>query len=141
MLELLLQMPIALAEWRHKRFEDASLDRVLPELSELLADIKRLEAQSANVFTLDHLPNHTRLEDLQRVLADSSLFRWFKSGWRGAKAEVLAMVRPGIKLKSALQALPDGIAYKRQQNCLTTEPSFREALGEHFRDEGTKPMS
>ena len=52
-------MPIALAEWRHKRFEDASLDRVLPELSELLADIKRLEAQSANVFTLDHLPNHT----------------------------------------------------------------------------------
>jgi len=138
LLELLVQMPIALAEWRHKRFEDASLDRVLPELSELLADIKRLEAQSANVFTLDHLPSHTRLEDLQRVLADSSLFRWFKSGWRGAKAEVLAMVRPGIKLKSALQALPDGIAYRRQQNRLTTEPSFREALGEHFRDEGTK---
>jgi len=138
LLELLLQMPIALAEWRHKRFEDASLDRVLPELSELLADIKRLEAQSANVFTLDHLPSHTRLEDLQRVLADSSLFRWFKSGWRGAKAEVLAMVRPGIKLKTALQALPDGIAYKRQQNRLATEPTFREALGEHFRDEGTK---
>ncbi len=138
LLELLLQMPIALAEWRHKRFEDASLDRVLPELSELLADINQLEAQLANVFALDRLSNHTRLEDLQRVLADSSLFRWFKSGWRAAKAEVLAMVRPGIKLKVALQALPEGIAYKRQQNHLATEPTFREALGEHFRDEGTK---
>ena len=138
LLELLLQMPITLAEWRHKRFEDASLDRVLPELSELLADIKQLEAQSASVFTLDRLTNHTRLEDLQRVLADSSLFRWFKSGWRAAKAEVLAMVRPGIKLQAALQALPDGIAYKRQQNRLATEPTFREVLGEHFRDEGTK---
>src|SRR5690606_32044079 len=101
LLELLVQMPIALAEWRHKRFEDASLDRVLPELSELSADIKRLEARSASVFTLDRLTNHTRLEDLQRVLADSSLFRWCKSGWRASKAEVLAMVRPGIKLKAA----------------------------------------
>ncbi|MDH1261346.1 DUF4011 domain-containing anti-phage protein Hhe [Pseudomonas sp. GD03944] len=138
LLELVMQMPIALAEWRHKRFEDASLDRVLPELSELLTDIKRLETQSASVFTIDRLPSHTRLEDLQRVLADSSLFRWFKSGWRAAKTEVLAMVRPGIKLKMALQALPEGIAYRRQHNHLATESTFREVLGEHFKDEGTK---
>ncbi|UYP30522.1 DUF4011 domain-containing protein [Pseudomonas sp. Z8(2022)] len=138
LLELVLEMPIVLAEWRHKRFEDASLDRVLPELSELIADIKQLETRSASVFTLDRLSNHTRLEDLQRVLEDSSLFRWFKSGWRAAKAEVLAMVRPGIKLKAALKALPDGIAYKRQHNRLATEPTFREVLGDHFRDERTK---
>src|SRR5690606_10960508 len=84
LLELVLQMPVVLAEWRHKRFEDASLDRVLPELSELIADIKQLEPRSASVFALDRLSNHTRLEDLQRVLEDSSLFRWFKSGWRAA---------------------------------------------------------
>lgn len=138
LLELMLQMPIALAEWRHKRFEDASLDRVLPELSELLTNIKQLEEKSASVFTLNRLPDHTRLEDLQRVLADSSLFRWFKSGWRAAKAEVLAMVRPGIKLKAALQILPDGIAYQRNQNRLATDSTYREALGEHFRDAETK---
>ena len=138
LLELMLQMPIALAEWRHKRFEDASLDRVLPELSELLTNIKQLEEQSASVFILDRLPDHTRLEDLQRVLADCSLFRWFKSSWRSAKAEVLAMVRPGIKLKSALQILPDGIAYKRNYNRLATDSTYREVLGEHFKDVGTK---
>ncbi len=138
LLELLLQMPIAQAEWRHKRFEDDRLDRVLPELSELLANIERLEEKSASVFTLERLPDQMRLEDLQRVLADGSLFRWFKSDWRAARAEVLAMVRPGIKLKAALQALPDGIAYKRNRNRLATESTFREALGEHFKDEGTK---
>lgn len=138
LLDLLLQMPIALAEWRHKRFEDASLDRVLPELSELLTDVKQLGEKSASVFTLERLPAHTRLEDLQRVLSDESIFRWFKSGWRAAKAEVLAMVRPGIKLKSAVQMLPDGIAYKRNHNRLTTDPGYREALGEHFKGEDTK---
>lgn len=138
LLELLLEMPVALAEWRHKRFEDDTLDSVLSELSELLADIKQLEEQSSRVFTIDRLPSHTRLEDLQRVLADDSLFRWFKSGWRAAKAEVLTMVRPGIKLKVALQALPGGIAFKRQKNRLITESAFREKLGEHFIDEETK---
>ncbi|MCP1621504.1 DUF4011 domain-containing anti-phage protein Hhe [Pseudomonas nitroreducens] len=138
LLDLVLQMPIALAEWRHKRFEEASLDRVLPELSELLTQIKQLEEQSARVFTLDRLPSYSRLEDLQRVLADGSLLRWFKSDWRAAKAEVSAMIRPGIKLKAALQTLPDSIAYKRQQHRLATESSFREALGDHFRGELTR---
>lgn len=138
LLELMLQMPITLADWRHKRFEAVSLDSVLPELSELLASIRQLEEKSASVFTLDRLPDHARLEDLQRVLADGSLFRWFKSDWRAAKAEVLAIARPGIKLKAALQALPDGIAYKRNHHRLATEPSYREALGEHFKEVDTK---
>jgi len=138
LLELLLQMPIALAAWRHKRFEDETLDSLLPELSDLLADISRLEEQVASVFTVDRLPSHTRLEDLQRVLADDSLFRWFKSGWRSAKAEVLGMVRPGIKLSAALQVLPAGITFKRLKNRLAIDASFREALGEHFKDESTK---
>lgn len=138
LLDLLQQMPIALAELRHKRFEDASLDRVLPELSEQLSNTKQLEEQSASVFTLDRLPNHTRLEDLERVLADSSLFRWLKSGWRSARAEVLAMVRPGIKLKAALQILPDSIAYKRNHSHLTGNTAYRETLGDHFQGMETK---
>lgn len=48
------------------------------------------------------------------------------------------MVRPGIKLKSALQILPDGIAYKRNYNRLATDSTYREVLGEHFKDVGTK---
>lgn len=136
--ELLLQMPIALAAWRHKRFEDDKLDSLLPELGSLLADISRLEEQVASVFTVDRMPSHTRLEDLQRVLADDSLFRWFKSGWRSAKAELMSMARPGIKLSAALQVMPAGISLKRQKSRLATEESFREALGEHFRDEATK---
>lgn len=138
LLDLLQQMPIALAELRHKRFEDAALDRVLPELSELLANTKRLEEHSAGTFSLDRLPSHTRLEDLERVLAEGSLFRWFKSGWRAARAEVLGTVRPGIKLKAALQALPDGIAYKRNHSQLTANASYRETLGDHFQGLETK---
>lgn len=138
LLELLLRMPIALADWRHRRFEEAALDTVLPELSELITSIGQLEEKSASVFTLDRLPDHTRLEDLQRVLSDNSLFRWFKSGWRAAKAEVLGMVRPGIKLKAAIQMLPDGISYKRSRSRLATDSSYREVLGEHFRDTETK---
>ncbi|MCY1344369.1 putative DNA helicase [compost metagenome] len=138
LLDLLQQMPIALAELRHKRFEEASLDRVLPELSELLTNIKRLEVQSANVFTLDRLPNHTRLEDLERVLADSSLFRWFKGTWRSARAEILAMVRPGIKLKTALQMLPNSINYKQTQSQLVNNTTYRETLGDYFQGQETK---
>ncbi|WP_264312864.1 DUF4011 domain-containing anti-phage protein Hhe [Pseudomonas putida] len=138
LLELMQHMPIALAEWRHKRFEEASLDRVLPELSELLANIKQLEEKSASVFSLERLPDHTRLEDLQQVLSDDSLLRWFKSGWRAAKREILTMVRPGIKLKSALQVLPDGIAYRRNHDRLATDSGYREALGEHFKEVNTR---
>ena len=137
LLELLQQMPMALASWRHKRFEDTALDKLVPELSELLSDIKQHAQASASVFSLDRLADDTRLEDLQRVLADGSLFRWFKSGWRAAKAEVLGMVRPGIKLKTALQALPDSIAYKRQLNALGSNAAYREKLGEHFKHTDT----
>lgn len=138
LLELLLQMPLALAGWRHKRFEDDALDTLLPQLSDLLADISRLEERVASVFTVERLPSHTRLEDLQRVLADDSLFRWFKSGWRSAKAEVLGMVRPGIKLAAALQVLPAGISFTLQKNRLATDASFRDVLGEHFKGDATK---
>ncbi|MGH1449666.1 MAG: DUF4011 domain-containing anti-phage protein Hhe [Pseudomonadaceae bacterium] len=138
LLELLLQMPLALAGWRHKRFEDDALDSLLPQLRDLLADIGQLEERVASVFTVDRLPSHTRLEDLQRVLADDSLFRWFKSGWRSAKAEVLGMVRPGIKLSAALQVLPAGISFTLQKSRLASDPSFRDALGEHFKGEATK---
>lgn len=138
LLELLLRMPIAMSEWRHKRFEEAALDIMLPELSELISGITQLEEKCASVFTLGRLPDHTRLEDLQRVLEDSSLFRWFKSSWRAAKAEILGMVRPGIKLKAAIQMLPDVISYKRSRSRLATDSTYREALGEHFRDTETK---
>jgi len=133
LLELLRQMPIAQAAARHKRFEDAAIDRVLPELSELITNTKQLEERAAGVFSLDRLPTQTRLEDLERVLADTSLFRWFKGGWRSAKNEVLAMARPGIKLKNAFLGLPDCIAYKRNQHKLGVEPAYQEVLGEHFR--------
>lgn len=35
------------------------------------------------------------------------------------------MVRPGIKLKTALQMLPDGITYKRNQSLLVNNRYFR----------------
>jgi very-short-patch-repair endonuclease len=138
LLDLMLQMPIALAEWRHNRFEDALLDRALPEISELLTEIKRDEEKAGGVFMLDRLPDHNRLEDLQRLLADDSPFRWLKSSWRAARAEVLGIVRPGIKLKTAIQTLPDAIAFKHNHHRLATTPSYREALGEHFQGVETK---
>lgn len=137
MLALLRDMPLALADWRHKRFEDAALDRVLPQLSESLANIRHQAEACAKVFTVDRLPDHNRLEDLQRVLQDDSLFRWFKGDWRSAKAEVLSMVRPGIKLKVAIETLPAGISYKRELHQLATDVTYKVALGEHFRETTT----
>ncbi|WP_426153678.1 DUF4011 domain-containing anti-phage protein Hhe [Pseudomonas sp. DC3000-4b1] len=137
LLRLLQGMPIHLSGWRHKRFEDAALDKVLPQLSELLASIEQQGDACAKVFSVDRLPSHDRLEDLQRVLQDDSLFRWFKGDWRSAKAEVLGMVRPGIKLKAAIQALPAAITYKRDLHQLATNASYNDVLGEHFKETAT----
>jgi len=42
------------------------------------------------LYLVERSASHTRLEDLQRVLAEMTLcFVWFKSGWRSAQAESL----------------------------------------------------
>ncbi len=138
LLDLLQQLPINVVHLRHKRFENATLDTVLPELQQLIQDIKRLEAQTAGIFSVERLPDHTRLEDLQRILADDSLLRWLNSDWRAAKAEVLAMVRPGIKLDAARAALPTSIAYKRSLQQLTTQAAYRDTLDEQFKGIDTR---
>ena len=131
-LQMLAAMPEDLAPLRHKRFEDESLDGLLVELDSDIPVIKQLQEQAASHFTLDRLPSHTRLEDLSRVLADKSLFRWFKGQWRSAKAEILAMARPGLKLNQLLVVLPDVIAYLKKHSQLNENKVFTEKLGEHF---------
>ncbi|WP_236709384.1 DUF4011 domain-containing anti-phage protein Hhe [Pseudomonas sp. Leaf127] len=138
LLDLLRQLPAGVAGLRHKRFEQAAMDSVLPELQHLIADIQRLETQTAETFSLERLPDHTRLEDLQRVLADDSLLAWLKSDWRAAKAEVLGMVRPGVKLAAAREALPDSIAYKRSLQRLNTHALYRDTLEELFKGRDTR---
>lgn len=138
LLELLESMPHALARLRHKRFEDEALDGLLLKLEEDLPTIQRLSDQSANTFSLERLPNHTRLEDLSRVLADTSLFRWFKSEWRAAKTEVCTIARPGLKFKAVLAALPDAIAYLERYTQLVEDTEYAEKLGDHFQGLDTK---
>ncbi len=138
LLEILLKMPFALAELRDKRFEDSSLDRVLPELSQLITRTKQLQEQSAKAFNLNKMPGHTQLEDLERVLENTSIFRWFNSSWRSARAGVLSIARPGIKLKEAIRTLPDCVAYAKGVYSLETNEAFKEALGDQFHHLETK---
>lgn len=132
-LQMHAAMPEDLAHLRHKRFEDEGLDELVAELDSDIAVVKQLQEQAANHFTLDQLPSHTRLEDLSRVLADKSLFRWFKGQWRAAKAEILTMARPGLKLNQLLVSLPDVIAYLKKYSQLNESKQFTEKLGEHFK--------
>ena len=141
LLELLQQMPVELAGHRHKRFEDAALDRCLPELSALISQIKQLQVESSQTLSLDRLPDHTRLEDLQRILGDTSLFKWFKGQWRSARKELMAIARPGIKFAAARDTLTQGIAYKRNLELLERNPEYTQSLGEHFQGLQTNTAS
>ncbi|WP_267268570.1 DUF4011 domain-containing anti-phage protein Hhe [Pseudomonas protegens] len=131
-LQMLTAMPADLVSLRHKRFEDEALDEVIAELDIEVPAIKKLQEQTADHFTLDRLPSYTRLEDLSRVLADKSLFRWFKGQWRSAKNVVMAMARPGIKLKQLQPVLPDAIAYLKKHAQLNDNKVLSDKLGEHF---------
>ncbi|SEI98325.1 Part of AAA domain-containing protein [Azotobacter beijerinckii] len=125
-------LPAELAGLRHRRFEDEALDAVLGELAVRLPDLHELCERVGQAFDLERLPDHRRLEDLQRVLAKSSLFRWFDGGWRAARAEVLTLLRPGLGITDALRRLSAAVELQREQAALLADSRYRERLGEHF---------
>jgi very-short-patch-repair endonuclease len=141
LLKLLKAMPLELATLRHKRFEDEALDTLLAKLELELAELHGSREQVARTFSLDRLPDHVRLEDLNRVLADSSLLRWFKSEWRAAKVEVMQMLRPGLKFKNAVSALPEAAQQQKQYFELIRNTVYAEKLGEHFLGLDTQLLS
>ncbi|GAB3382576.1 DUF4011 domain-containing anti-phage protein Hhe [Azotobacter armeniacus] len=131
-------LPAELAGLRHRRFEDEALDAVLDELAVRLPTLHELREQAGEAFDLERLPELRRLEDLARVLADPSLFRWFKGSWRATRNEVLQLLRPGLGVDEALAALPAAIGLQRGQAALNADPLFRETLGERFRGLDTR---
>ncbi|TWI55065.1 AAA domain-containing protein [Pseudomonas duriflava] len=132
LLRLVQALPAELAEARQKGFEDEALDRLLADLATQLPELRQQREQLSQVFSFSRLPDSQRLEDLHRVLADSSLFRWFKGEWRAAKAELLTLVRPGVKLGEGIAALPAAVGFQREQALLQDNPVYTQKFGPLF---------
>jgi very-short-patch-repair endonuclease/DNA polymerase III delta prime subunit len=122
-------LPSELIKARQKSYEDEALDILLSKLSSLLPELRQQREYLSKIFSFERLPNSQRLEDLHRVLSDSSLLRWFKSEWRTAKAELLTLVRPGVKLGEGIEALTTAIAFQRESKALETNANYAQKLG------------
>lgn len=132
LLRQLQALPIELAGLRSPAFEDEALDELLAALAQSLPALRGLREQAERSFSLERLPDARRLEDLQRVLADRSLLRWFKGTWRAARTELMQLARPGLKLEAVLEALPAAIGLQRGQAALARDPRYAQKLGERF---------
>lgn len=118
---------------RDPLFENAELDVMLPELEVQLQNLKKQRQDLAKCFSLEKLPPVEGIEDLARVLADSSLFRWFKGPWRHARKSLLQLCRPGVKFGEAVLALDAAEQMQRGYQKLIVEGNiYKVALGRFF---------
>ncbi|WP_407362410.1 DUF4011 domain-containing protein [Pseudomonas luteola] len=126
-------LPAELVEARQRSYEDEALDILLSKLADQLPELRRQREHLSKVFSFSRLPDSQRLEDLHRVLSDASLLRWFKGEWRAAKAELLTLVRPGVKLGEGIDALVEAVAFQRESTALAQNTGYAQKLGPLFK--------
>ncbi|PHV13518.1 DUF4011 domain-containing anti-phage protein Hhe [Chitinimonas sp. BJB300] len=135
-LALLLQLANGLPQehyaLRHMRFDDALLDPLLVELNQKIERLANERSQVGRLLSVDRLPSAEQLEDMARVLADTSFFCWFKGAWRKARKDLLQLARPGVAFHEALAALTAAEQWQRDYQGFLSNGRYLAALGDLF---------
>ncbi|WP_334018294.1 DUF4011 domain-containing anti-phage protein Hhe [Alteromonas sp. S015] len=109
----------SLVNRRDDIFDSDQLDSLLDELDDLLGRMRPLKAEIETSFKINDAPSANELKELQKVLEDKSMFRWFKGEWRAAKSKLVSFsVSLKPKVNELVSILPKLIEYKNYSRSL-----------------------
>ena len=119
---------------RHDLFDNALLDKHLPEMERLLLLIQPLHKALEQHFNLDNLPTVAEINEIDEILQNTGMFSWLSSDWRAAKNKLLLhtkALKPNIKALVSL--LKDLSEYKGLVEELNAESSYQTLLQHEYK--------
>ena len=119
---------------RHELFDNALLDKHLPELEILLPQIQPLHKTLDQHFNLDSLPTVAEINEIDGLLQNTGMFSWLSGDWRAAKNKLLLhtkALKPNFKSLAPL--LKDLSEYKRLVDALNAESSYQTLLQHEYK--------
>lgn len=124
----------SLVALRSEIFEQDSLDDHLPTLTDLLSRAQPLKQQLKDVYDLERLLPLADLQQIELILIDAGLFKWFSSDWRKARKALLGTAKGFSPDLAQLQAtLPQLIEYRKCIEALENEDAYGALLGQHYK--------
>lgn len=121
--------------WKHRDelFDNEELDELLPQLRAELEELLEIYNAVHGVFYLARIPDETEIRRLANVLASGGVFRWFRSGWRAARKQLLSYAANAqIKYTHMVPLLSDLEALAGKRRKFDSNTRYNEALGEHL---------
>lgn len=119
---------------RHEIFDNALLDKYLPELQRLLSQIQPLHKVLEQHFNLDNLPTVVEINEITSLLENTGIFSWLNSDWRAAKNKLMLhckALKPNIK--ALVPLLKDLSEYKGLMEELNAESSYQALLKHEYK--------
>ena len=119
---------------RHELFDNALLDKHLPELDRLLPQIQPLHKMLEQHFNLDNLPSVAEITEIDGYLQNTGMFSWLSGDWRAAKNKLLLhtkALKPNVKAIAPL--LKDLSEYKGLLDELNAESNYQTLLQHEYK--------
>ena len=133
-INLIASLPPLYWKQRDELFDNEDLDELLPRLRADLEELWGLQDNVQEVFILDRIPEESEIRQLGAKLAAGGAFRWFKGDWRKARKQLLSCAaNPQVTYSALLASLDDVATFAGKRTKLKQNPTYKEALGEHFR--------
>jgi very-short-patch-repair endonuclease len=121
--------------WKHRDelFDNEELDELLPQLRTELEELQGIYSAVHGVFYLERIPDEIEIRRIANVLASGGVFRWFRSGWRAARKQLLSYAANAqVKYSRMVLLLSDLEALAGKRRKLDSNTRYKEALGEHI---------
>lgn len=132
-IELVANLPAEHWKRRDDTFDNEELDQLLPRLRQEIHHALDLRQQIAPIFDPDRLPSSDVLQQLGQTLANSGLFSWFSSQWRGARKQLLHYAAsPQVKASALIPVISKAAAFAAGRDDLADNVPYRSALGKYF---------
>ncbi|NQZ10630.1 MAG: DUF4011 domain-containing protein, partial [Algicola sp.] len=133
-LQFTLDLDTTLMVRRNPRFDEDSLDTLLPILQARLAVLLPISQQLRDTINLDSLPSTGSLLSIKKIMAKAGFFKWFSRRWRAARLKLLSLVQ-GLapKLTFVLPLLHVFISYQQTLEQMNEERAYDQYLGDEFK--------
>ena len=100
-LEHSTKLDVLLVGRRHDLFDNELLDKTLPDLTEIIDQIKPLRDDLCEYVDLNKLTSLRELKEIAAILDNAGMFCWLSSDWRSAKTKLLSLaigLKPSFKI-------------------------------------------
>lgn len=130
-LNLIGELDVSLINRRNSLFDNDELDIALPELTDIVEEIKPLYHSLEPIFQLDKLPSLAELKAISLALKNTGVLSWFKGDWRIARTKLFTIaVSLKPKVRILYPHLKSLIRYKELVDILEKDGRY-ESLFKH----------